>query len=120
MDLSWCIICDRHCIDNNLYCSESCRFQDNTDHHQHSEINKPTHTTDLFKSAPSLVSPPASPVLAPFLYSFQPSYDRRRSTSAGTMMHATTTTSTHTNYQYYPYQFTPSSPSESSLFADDT
>ncbi|OBZ82943.1 hypothetical protein A0J61_09007 [Choanephora cucurbitarum] len=28
MDLSWCIICDRHCTDNNLYCSEACKFQD--------------------------------------------------------------------------------------------
>ncbi|CEP19167.1 hypothetical protein [Parasitella parasitica] len=118
MDLSWCIICDRHCIDNNLYCSESCRFQDNADHLQHPKTSKPNDKSDMFKSTPSLVSPPTSPVLGPFLYSFQNSYDRRR--SAGTMMHATATISTHTNYQYYPYQFIPSSPSESSLFADDT
>ncbi|KAI8645262.1 hypothetical protein BD408DRAFT_412068 [Parasitella parasitica] len=117
MDLSWCIICDCHCIDNDLYCSESCRFQDNTDQPQLCKAKKPNDKTDMFKSSPSLVSPPISPVLGPFLYSFQ-SYDRRR--SAGTIMHATATISTHTNYQYYPYQFTPSSPSESSLFADDT
>jgi hypothetical protein len=53
------------------------------------------------------------------LYSFQPSYDRRRSTSAGSLTHTTSTT-TYTNYQYYPYQFTPASPSESSLYGDDT
>ncbi|KAI7892778.1 uncharacterized protein EV154DRAFT_504087 [Mucor mucedo] len=117
MDLSWCIMCDRHCIDNNLYCSESCRFQDNTGHHHDSKPKSIQPELNMFKS-PSLVSPPSSPILAPFLYSFQPSYDRRRSTSAASMQHATT--STCTNYQYFPYQCTPSSPSASSLFDDDT
>ncbi|KAI8097922.1 uncharacterized protein B0P05DRAFT_522612, partial [Gilbertella persicaria] len=104
MDLSWCIICDRHCIDNNLYCSEACKFQDMTG-------QKDSKPDNIFKS-PSLVSPPTSPVLSPFLYSFQPSHDRLR--SAGHI----TRTSHH--YQYTPYQFVPSSPSESSLYGDDT
>ncbi|CAO3614312.1 unnamed protein product [Mucor hiemalis] len=119
MDLSWCIICDRHSIDNNLYCSESCRFQDNNNHHHDNNNSIKTPENNMFKS-PSLVTPPSSPNLTPFLYSFQPSYDRRRSTSAGSLTHTPNSSTTYTNYQYYPYQFTPASPSESSLFADDT
>ncbi|GAA5795368.1 hypothetical protein EDC94DRAFT_604806 [Helicostylum pulchrum] len=120
MDLSWCIICDRHCIDNNLYCSELCRFQDNTGHHHdNNKIKSITPEFNMFKS-PSLVSPPSSPILTPFLYSFQPSHDRRRSTSAGSMQHASLNTSTYTNYQYFPYQLSPSSSSGSSIFGDDT
>ncbi|KAI8969994.1 hypothetical protein BDF20DRAFT_791067, partial [Mycotypha africana] len=69
MDLSWCIICDRHCADNDLYCSEVCRFQD-------TDGQKPMleNTTSMFDKAPSLVSPPASPIMSPLLYSFQPVY----------------------------------------------
>ncbi|CAO3615133.1 unnamed protein product [Cunninghamella blakesleeana] len=36
MDLSWCIICENHIDDNmiesSLYCSESCRNKDQTNH----------------------------------------------------------------------------------------
>ncbi|EIE75339.1 hypothetical protein G6F57_009548 [Rhizopus arrhizus] len=101
MDLSWCIICDRHCIDNNLYCSESCRFQDST------SINK--------SSSPLLVTPPASPELTPFLYSLHD--HRRRSANTGNMI---SNNNSATGYHYFPYKFTPGSPSESSLYADDT
>jgi hypothetical protein len=73
----------------------------------------------MFKSL-SLVSPPASPILTPFLYSFQHSHDRRRSSASSMTYASNKSTSTYTNCQYYPYQFTPGSPSESSLFADDT
>ncbi|KAG1439091.1 hypothetical protein G6F56_012407 [Rhizopus delemar] len=104
MDLSWCIICDRHCVDNNLYCSESCRFQDST------FIRPENKPTAPFNS----ITPPSSPELAPFLYSF---HDHRRRSAAGNMTH---TTNSNTGYHYFPYKFTPGSPSESSLYADDT
>ncbi|CAO3699565.1 unnamed protein product [Rhizopus stolonifer] len=63
MDLSWCIICDRHCTEENLYCSEPCRVKDKN--------LKPTQTTT------ALCSPPASPLLEPFLSSFK--HERRTS-----------------------------------------
>ncbi|EIE88700.1 hypothetical protein RO3G_13411 [Rhizopus delemar RA 99-880] len=68
MDLSWCIICDRHCIEDNLYCSELCRLKDNNT----ITIAKPntTHSTGF-------CSPPASPLLEPFLSSFN--HERRTS-----------------------------------------
>ncbi|KAI7882499.1 hypothetical protein K492DRAFT_193450 [Lichtheimia hyalospora FSU 10163] len=28
MDLQWCIVCDVHVIDDQLYCSEQCRRKD--------------------------------------------------------------------------------------------
>ncbi|ORY95040.1 hypothetical protein BCR43DRAFT_495050 [Syncephalastrum racemosum] len=33
MDLSWCIICDRHSIEDNLYCSDACRLKDQPNQH---------------------------------------------------------------------------------------
>ncbi|KAI9472385.1 MAG: hypothetical protein EXX96DRAFT_583866, partial [Benjaminiella poitrasii] len=80
MDLSWCIICDRHCTDNDLYCSDLCRFQDNNGHHsiQHNNNKSPFTMTDsssmLSKSNTSTISPCSSPIRTPFLYSFQSSY----------------------------------------------
>lgn len=104
MDLSWCIICDRHCVDNSLYCSESCRFQDIASNYK----NKPSN--DLFNTSnTSLVTPPASPELTPFLYTIH--NHRRCSTTNGSF---------NQQYQHFPYKFTPGSPSESSLYADDT
>ncbi|KAI9276140.1 hypothetical protein BY458DRAFT_506486 [Sporodiniella umbellata] len=99
MDLSWCIICDRHCVDNNLYCSESCRFQD-------SSCTHPEKKSTPFDS----ITPPTSPQMAPLLYSF---HDHRRRSTAGNI---------HSNngYHYFPYKFTPGSPSESSLFSCDS
>ncbi|KAI8091416.1 uncharacterized protein B0P05DRAFT_527434 [Gilbertella persicaria] len=67
MDLSWCIICDRHCVEDNLYCSELCRVQDAN--HNHSTITKQTKTA---------VTPPSSPLLDPFFSSFN-HHDRRTS-----------------------------------------
>ncbi|KAI8979975.1 hypothetical protein BDB01DRAFT_798315 [Pilobolus umbonatus] len=68
MDLSWCIICDCHCIEDNLYCSESCRIQDVTLN------NKQKNNTITTKM---LVSPPSSPILDPYLASYN--NDRRTS-----------------------------------------
>ncbi|KAI8139068.1 hypothetical protein BJV82DRAFT_628110 [Fennellomyces sp. T-0311] len=51
MDLSWCIICDRHSIEDNLYCSEACRIKDAL-----SQQTTPVLTTPL--------SPPSSPLLS--------------------------------------------------------
>ncbi|KAG2233459.1 hypothetical protein BDF21DRAFT_418430 [Thamnidium elegans] len=66
MDLSWCIICDRHSIEENLYCSETCRTQDVN--HKHAIVSDKTMT---------LRSPPASPLLDPFFSSFN--HERRTS-----------------------------------------
>ncbi|KAI9347465.1 hypothetical protein BD770DRAFT_475227 [Pilaira anomala] len=69
MDLSWCIICDRHSIEENLYCSESCRIQD---------VNhKQTIVSNNNKPATTLRSPPSSPLLDPFFSSFN--HERRTS-----------------------------------------
>ncbi|CAO3666521.1 unnamed protein product [Rhizopus microsporus] len=65
MDLSWCIMCDQHCIEDNLYCSESCRQKD--------ESSK-------IESKNRLCSPPASPLLEPFLSSFN--HERRTSSKS--------------------------------------
>ncbi|KAI8335659.1 hypothetical protein EDC96DRAFT_579081 [Choanephora cucurbitarum] len=65
MDLSWCIICDRHCVEDNLYCSELCRIQDVNHHHHHVKPSSP-------------LSPPSSPLLDPFFSSFN-HHDRRTS-----------------------------------------
>ncbi|KAI9028917.1 hypothetical protein CLU79DRAFT_518445 [Phycomyces nitens] len=59
MDLSWCIICDCHCVEDNLYCSDNCRNKDTSQRTQ----NK--------TSSPAIpLSPPSSPLLEPFLSSF--------------------------------------------------
>ncbi|OAD70002.1 hypothetical protein PHYBLDRAFT_159742, partial [Phycomyces blakesleeanus NRRL 1555(-)] len=59
MDLSWCIICDCHCTEDNLYCSDNCRNKDTSQRTQ----NK--------SSSPAVpLSPPSSPLLEPFLSSF--------------------------------------------------
>ncbi|CEP19305.1 hypothetical protein [Parasitella parasitica] len=68
MDLSWCIICDRHCVEENLYCSETCRIQDVND--KHSKACSSTSNSPLS-------SPPASPLLDPFFSSFN--HERRTS-----------------------------------------
>ncbi|CAO3684287.1 unnamed protein product [Rhizopus stolonifer] len=102
MDLSWCIICDRHSVDNNLYCSESCRFQDSA---EHVEFKKPS-VTHHHSSSTLLITPPSSPEITPFLYPIQ---DTRR--SSGIQI---------TGYQYFPHKFTPASPPELSIYADDT
>ncbi|KAI8354208.1 hypothetical protein BD560DRAFT_407911 [Blakeslea trispora] len=94
MDLSWCIICDRHCTDNNnLYCSEACKFQDNTEGHSN------TPPSPLFKTI--TLSPPSSPVVTHSLYSFQSSNSRRRSSASP--------------FQFAPYSFS-STLSDSSLY----
>ncbi|KAI9256000.1 hypothetical protein BY458DRAFT_519805 [Sporodiniella umbellata] len=96
MDLSWCIICDRHSVDNNLYCSESCRFQDSGE-----PINykKPS----IMHPSPNnfLITPPTSPEIAPFLYPVQ---ETRRSSGIRC-----------TGYQYFP-----ASPPELSIYCEDT
>ncbi|CAO3694497.1 unnamed protein product [Rhizopus stolonifer] len=61
MDLSWCIMCDCHCIEDSLYCSESCRAKDKNN--DHTKINI------------TLDSPPTSPLFEPFLSYFN--HDRR-------------------------------------------
>ncbi|CAO3623962.1 unnamed protein product [Mucor hiemalis] len=71
MDLSWCIICDRHCIEENLYCSESCRIQDVN--HKHTLVS--ANSKNIKSTA--LCSPPASPLLDPFFSSFN--HERRTS-----------------------------------------
>ncbi|KAI8385805.1 hypothetical protein BD560DRAFT_486785 [Blakeslea trispora] len=78
MDLSWCIICDRHCVEDNLYCSELCRVQDVN--HNHAVINGSIKSSSNNKSSSSspLCSPPASPLLDPFFSSFN-HHDRRTS-----------------------------------------
>ncbi|KAI9260512.1 hypothetical protein BDA99DRAFT_560597 [Phascolomyces articulosus] len=54
MDLSWCIICDRHCIEDNLYCSTECANKDAT-----------TTQQDKFYQIPlTPLSPPSSPLLS--------------------------------------------------------
>ncbi|KAL7310285.1 hypothetical protein PS15m_009802 [Mucor circinelloides] len=68
MDLSWCIICDRHCVEENLYCSETCRIQDVN----HKHVSVPSS-----KAASPLCSPPASPLLDPYFSSFN--HERRSS-----------------------------------------
>ncbi|KAI8637860.1 hypothetical protein BD408DRAFT_423884 [Parasitella parasitica] len=68
MDLSWCIICDRHCVEENLYCSETCRIQDFNG--KHSSAASST-------SSSPLCSPPTSPLLDPFFSSFN--HERRTS-----------------------------------------
>ncbi|KAI8888520.1 hypothetical protein K501DRAFT_172980 [Backusella circina FSU 941] len=108
MDLSWCIICDRHCTDNNLYCSDSCQFQD---------INASTYSSKSSsfsndKTSSLLLTPPTSPSLQAF-YSFNQS--NRSSSTTRNLTHV----SSH-QYQYFPHRFTPGSPTELSLFADDT
>ncbi|KAI9322442.1 hypothetical protein BX666DRAFT_1894804 [Dichotomocladium elegans] len=52
MDLSWCIICDRHCLEDNLYCSDECRVKD---------VQTPYHPS-TFPATP--LSPPSSPQLS--------------------------------------------------------
>ncbi|KAI9481046.1 MAG: hypothetical protein EXX96DRAFT_201465 [Benjaminiella poitrasii] len=67
MDLSWCIMCDCHCIEDNLYCSESCRLQD---------VNSQS-TVSSINSSPVSTPPPSSPLLDPFFSSFN--HERRTS-----------------------------------------
>ncbi|KAI9283322.1 hypothetical protein BY458DRAFT_496203 [Sporodiniella umbellata] len=69
MDLSWCIICDRHCTEDNLYCSEPCRIKDKS--------LKPACVVSPVSSTTGLYTPPASPLLEPFLSSFK--HERRTS-----------------------------------------
>lgn len=92
MDLSWCIICDRHCVEENvsssagllvareiemltccahfqLYCSETCRVQD-VNHKHASSVPASTNASPL-------CSPPASPLLDPYFSSFN--HERRTS-----------------------------------------
>ncbi|KAI9490610.1 hypothetical protein BDB00DRAFT_837268 [Zychaea mexicana] len=52
MDLSWCIICDRHCIEENLYCSTECANKDAT---------CIQHTPQIPLTP---LSPPSSPLLS--------------------------------------------------------
>ncbi|KAI7905575.1 uncharacterized protein BX663DRAFT_541032 [Cokeromyces recurvatus] len=121
MDLSWCIICDRHCIDNNLYCSEVCRFQDSNnapDNHDLMNNNKSTTMVEI-PIPPSSSS--SSPVLTPFLYSFQSSYDRRRRHHHhhySTPFHSVTSTSFHSYHQ--PSLCSSTASSVSSLYVDNT
>ncbi|KAI7905318.1 uncharacterized protein BX663DRAFT_502435 [Cokeromyces recurvatus] len=63
MDLSWCIMCDCRCIEDNLYCSESCRIKD---------INNQAYTTTIASSVNNspVSTPPSSPLLDPFLSCF--------------------------------------------------
>ncbi|KAI8969910.1 hypothetical protein BDF20DRAFT_825912 [Mycotypha africana] len=69
MDLSWCIICDRHCTGDNLYCSETCRTQD-------IKQKKAYVSPFMFDQSPS-TSLVSSPLLDPFLSSFN--HERRAS-----------------------------------------
>ncbi|KAG1150881.1 hypothetical protein G6F37_010027 [Rhizopus arrhizus] len=92
MDLSWCIICDRHCADNKLYCSEACRFQDSTDYN---DLKKPSMTNTL------LITPPPSPEIKPFLYPVQD-----RIIPSDVVCHH--------------FSYTPGSSFASSIYADDT
>ncbi|KAL1927971.1 hypothetical protein VTP01DRAFT_3376 [Rhizomucor pusillus] len=68
MDLSWCIICDRHCTEDNLYCSDACR-------------NKDIKTSSFLPTAneSNIATPPASPVLDPLSYATAPRRNKRDS-----------------------------------------
>ncbi|ORX61935.1 hypothetical protein DM01DRAFT_1069034 [Hesseltinella vesiculosa] len=61
MDLSWCIYCDRHCVEENLYCSDACRIKDFANHQK-------SPASPVLESFPS--SPNMSPLLEPFYSSF--------------------------------------------------
>ncbi|KAG2224948.1 hypothetical protein INT45_010897 [Circinella minor] len=52
MDLSWCIICDRHSIEENLYCSTECANKDAT-----------TQQDKIYQFPSTPLSPPSSPLL---------------------------------------------------------
>ncbi|EIE82638.1 hypothetical protein RO3G_07343 [Rhizopus delemar RA 99-880] len=64
MDLSWCIMCDCYCVEDSLYCSESCRKKDTNE-----------------KISIIIYTPPSSPLLEPFLSSFNHRIHNKSSTA---------------------------------------
>ncbi|KAI8066658.1 hypothetical protein BC940DRAFT_239957 [Gongronella butleri] len=60
MDLSWCIFCDRHCVEDNLYCSDACRLKDFAN-----QGSPASPVMDTFPTTPNM-----SPLLEPFYNSF--------------------------------------------------
>ncbi|KAI8992333.1 hypothetical protein BDB01DRAFT_778057 [Pilobolus umbonatus] len=104
MDLSWCIICDCHCVEDNIYCSEACRYQD---------------TVGIGIKSSNVKSPKANTTTAtpsqydPFSYSYHHSYGRQKySMITGNKLQVIN--------QPFPHRFTPASLVESSSFADNT
>ncbi|KAI8332101.1 hypothetical protein BC941DRAFT_437530 [Chlamydoabsidia padenii] len=80
MDLSWCLSCDRHCTEDNLYCSESCRSKDNESYYfspYTSSSPSSSPSTPLFNSF-SMPGTPTSP-LEPFFSSFSHPHEHRNS-----------------------------------------
>ncbi|ORX90604.1 hypothetical protein K493DRAFT_317851 [Basidiobolus meristosporus CBS 931.73] len=76
MDTKWCTVCDRYIefYEDELYCSESCRFKDAHGSHDHTMESFIPLTFNTASSSYTL-SPPASPVRSTFSIdgSFQPS-----------------------------------------------
>ncbi|KAI8365327.1 uncharacterized protein BYT42DRAFT_618705 [Radiomyces spectabilis] len=65
MDLSWCIICDRHCTEDNLYCSQVCERKD--------------IACETFEPVYMPLSPPSSPLMnSPHSFYEKPSVCHKR------------------------------------------
>ncbi|KAI8992334.1 hypothetical protein BDB01DRAFT_778058 [Pilobolus umbonatus] len=71
MDLSWCIICDCHCVEDSIYCSEACRYQDTVG------CIDPKSSNGKSPKANATAAEPASRY-DPFSYSYHHSYGRQK------------------------------------------
>ncbi|CAO3598215.1 unnamed protein product [Absidia cylindrospora] len=80
MDLSWCLSCDCHCVEDSLYCSDACRMKDNQSLFSSSSSLSSPESSPESSSLSAFPRPgtPTSPLLEPFFSSFHHSHDHHR------------------------------------------
>ncbi|CAO3639203.1 hypothetical protein BJ944DRAFT_266062 [Cunninghamella echinulata] len=84
MDLSWCLNCDRHCVEDNLYCSDKCQLMDKKNQSFSSSLLSTSSTSSTSSLSPhsissSSFSPNPSPSLDSFFSSLSHPQEHRNS-----------------------------------------
>ncbi|CAO3614892.1 unnamed protein product [Cunninghamella blakesleeana] len=78
MDLSWCLVCDRHCLEDSLYCSEKCQLMEKNSQSLSSSLTSISSLSPQSVTS-STFSPNSSPLLEPFFSSLSHPQEHRNS-----------------------------------------